>query len=282
MTDHLKNASNHYRQIAKAIEYIAEYRGKQPSLAEIASHVELSEFHLQRLFSKWAGISPKQYLQYLTKEYALQRLKEESVLDAALSSGLSGASRLHELIINWQAMTPGEYKQNGRGLKISYGFQDSPFGQCLLASTHRGICKLAFFDNRDELAQLEAELYKDWSGATITRDPNIAKPYAEQIFANGPTTAVPLRLLLRGSKFQQKVWEALLAIPQGGICSYQQVAEMIGAPSSVRAVASAIAKNNIGYLIPCHRVIRATGEFSNYRWGKTRKKAMLCREAGKN
>lgn len=271
---------NSYQKVASAIEFVAKHQQQQPRLADIAQYLSLSEAYLQRLFSSWAGVSPKQYLQYLTKEYAKQQLQHKSVLDAALTSGLSGAGRLHDLMLNWESMTPGEYKQQGKGLTIYYGCHPSPFGQCFIASTHRGVCKLAFFDNENERKELEAQLRQDWCQADIQFAPGTSGQFADQIFG-AAKDKTPLKLLLKGSKFQLKVWEALLAIPEGKILSYQQVAGMIGSPSSVRAVASAIARNNIGYLIPCHRVIRATGEFSNYRWGKTRKQAMLGWEASK-
>jgi AraC family transcriptional regulator, regulatory protein of adaptative response / methylated-DNA-[protein]-cysteine methyltransferase len=270
-----------YQTIASAIEFVAKHRQQQPRLGDIAQHLKLSEPYLQRLFSDWAGVSPKQYLQYLTKEHAKQQLQSESVLDAALTSGLSGSGRLHDLMVNWEAMTPGEYKQHGKGLTIQYASCSSPFGQCFVASTNRGICQLAFYDQENERKALEVQLHLDWYQANIRHAPETIGQYAAQIFGKATGNA-SLKLLLKGSKFQLKVWEALLAIPEGKILCYQQVAVMIGAPASVRAVASAIAKNQIGYLIPCHRVIRANGEFSNYRWGKTRKQAMLGWEASRS
>lgn len=269
-----------YQTIASAIEFVAKHRQQQPRLGDIAQHLKLSEPYLQRLFSDWAGVSPKQYLQYLTKEHAKQQLQSESVLDAALTLSLSGSGRLHDLMVNWEAMTPGEYKQHGKGLAIQYASCSSPFGQCFVASTDRGICQLAFYDQKNQRKELEEQLHRDWCEAEILQAPESIEQYATQIFGK-PRTKSSLKLLLKGSKFQLKVWEALLAIPKGKVLSYQQVAAMIGSPSATRAVASAIAKNNIGYLIPCHRVIRASGEFSNYRWGKTRKLAMLGWEASK-
>jgi len=288
-----------YCQIAKAIEYFRQYQQRQPSLSDLSHYVGLSEFHLQRLFSEWVGVSPKQYLQYLTKENAKQRLRESTVLDSALSAGLSGTSRLHDLMVTCEGMTPGEYKRYGKGLRIDYGLHSTPFGQCLLAITERGVCKLAFFDSDDNQQALENELLVEWSEADIVRDEEKTAPVVQNIFPSidvncggsnhrSDTVATytvstdnkkPLNLLLKGSKFQLKVWEALLAIPDGEVFSYQQVATLIDAPSSVRAVASAIAKNNIGYLIPCHRVIRSNGEFSNYRWGGERKQAIIGWEA---
>lgn len=277
--------SRAYAVVARAIHFLEAGRQQQPALADIAAHVGLSEFHLQRLFCAWAGVSPKQYLQYLTLTNARQRLRTETVFHAALSAGLSGPGRLHDLMITTEGMTPGEYKLGGKGLAIHYGIQDSPFGTCLLASTPRGICKLAFFDTADECALLTQELHEEWPAAAITRDDAVTATWLPRIFPPAgkrrllPQQPPSLKLLLHGSAFQLKVWSALLAIPEGKICTYQQVADLTGSPTAVRAVASAIAKNNIGYLIPCHRVIRSGGEFSHYRWGSTRKQAMIAREA---
>lgn len=268
-----------YAVVAAAIRYLDAHRGEQPSLADIARHVGLSEFHLQRLFSAWVGVSPKQYLQFLTKESAKQRLRSGPVLDAALATGLSGSGRLHDLMVNCEGMTPGEYRQGGKGVTIRYGVHDSPFGHCLLASTERGICKLAFFDDETQRATLEQELHDEWPAASIVRDDDATEKLLPQVFPRNGPRSKPLKLLLHGSAFQLKVWEALLAIPEGEIRSYQGVADDIGMPTATRAVASAIARNHIGYLVPCHRVIRAGGEFSNYRWGGTRKKAMIAWEA---
>lgn len=275
--------SRAYAVVARAIRFLENNRHRQPVLADIAAHVGLSEFHLQRLFSAWAGVSPKQYLQYLTTTNAKQRLRTETVFDAALSAGLSGPGRLHDLMITAAGMTPGEYKLGGKGLVIRYGMHDSPFGTCLLASTERGICKLAFFDTEEEGTALEQELRTEWPVASIARDDAVTGKLLWRVFPvagkHEQSQKQPLKLLLHGSPFQLKVWAALLAIPDGNICTYQQVADHIEAPTAVRAVASAIAKNSIGYLIPCHRVIRSGGEFSHYRWGSTRKKAMIAREA---
>lgn len=269
-----------YTLVAEAIRYLDRHQPQQPALVDIARHVGLSEFHLQRLFTDWAGVSPKQYLQFLTKENAKQRLRRESVLDAALSSGLSGSGRLHDLLLQCEGMTPGEYRQGGRGLHIRYGAAESPFGGCLLAETGRGVCKLAFFDTDAEFRVLEQELFAEWPAAGIERDEAAIAALAPLVFPGNGARDRPLKLLLRGSAFQLKVWEALLAVPPGEIRSYQEMAAGLGRPTATRAVASAVARNTIGYLIPCHRVIRSGGEFSHYRWGDTRKKAMIAWEAG--
>lgn len=268
-----------YHTIAKAIRYFVDHQRQQPSLVDVANHVHLSEFHLQRLFSEWAGVSPKQFLQYLTKENAKQHLKQMNVLDASLASGLSGSGRLHDLMVACEGMTPGEYRQLGEGTHIQYGQGHCLFGSFFLAATERGICKLSFYDNQDEVAQLEAELKATWPNARIQQNDEVIASFARQVFPSieqgRSPERKPLRVVLKGSPFQLKVWEALLNIPEGAVCTYQDVADQIGSPKAVRAVASAIARNEIGYLIPCHRVIRGTGEFSQYRWGVDRKPVMI-------
>ncbi len=276
------NQAQHYQLIAKAIKYLAAHQQQQPSLSVLAKHIGLSDFHFQRLFSQWVGISPKQYLQFLTKEYAKQCLLRESVMDTALMSGLSGSGRLHDLMVNIEAMTPGEYKLGGSGLTIDYGFHQTPFGECLLASTARGICKLAFYDSVSDKKQLLQELEQQWPQAKLQHTQETTANYLPLIFPAAlakSTKSQPLNILLKGTQFQLKVWEALLRIPGGEMVSYQQVASAIDSPAATRAVASAIAKNNIGYLIPCHRVIRGTGDISQYRWGQSRKQIMLGWEA---
>ena len=241
----------------------------------------LSESHLQREFSAWAGVSPKQFLQYLTKENAKRRLREESVMQAALGSGLSGSGRLHDLMINCEGVTPGEYRTRGRGLIIRYGMHPSPFGECLLATTERGVCKLAFFDTDAQCDELERSLHDEWEAAAIEHDQDATAFIARQVF--DPRATGSLQLLLRGSPFQLRVWEALLSIPEGRLASYQQIADILERPSAVRSVASAIARNDIGYLIPCHRVIRGSGEFGRYRWGGERKqRAIIGWEAARH
>ncbi len=279
MSNYLEQHAN-YQRIAKAIHYLIAHQQTQPQLNELAQHLTISEFHLQRLFSEWAGVSPKQFLQFLTKEHAKQMLKNNSVLDAALSSGLSGSGRLHDLLISSESVTPGEYRRSGEGLTISYGTHPSPFGYCFIASTHRGICKISFFDAKISKKTIVDELQAEWVNAEIIENQDKTKKLFENIFLPNNDKR-ELKIVLKGSPFQLKVWEALLKIPQGQIKSYQQVAEQLGSPSSVRAVASAIAKNNIALLIPCHRVIRATGVLNNYRWGDARKAAMICWESSR-
>lgn len=273
--------SEDYERIARAIAYIETHAGEQPTLEEIAASVNLSEYHFQRLFSRWAGISPKRFLQFLTKENAKRLLHEQSVLDAAYAAGLSSPGRLHDLFVQAEAVTPGEYKTKGAGLEISYGFHPTPFGECLLAVTPRGICFLAFVDDGDRDTAL-AELKRDWEQAALTFEPTRTEPCVAQIFSPGrqpDSGQAPLPLHLRGTNFQMKVWEALLRIPAGSATTYEDLAARIGQPSAARAVGGAIARNPVAYLIPCHRVLRKSGEFGGYRYRPERKKAILLRES---
>lgn len=277
--------SSHYETVAQVIEYFVLHQKSQPGLEELCRHVGMSKYHLQRVFSQWVGVSPKQYLQYLTKQHAKHCLRSESVLEAALSSGLSGSGRLHDLMVCCEGVTPGEYKRQGKGLCIHYGRHYSPFGQCLLAVTERGVCKLAFFDSAAQWETLVGELFAEWGEARIIWDDAVTMPVIESIFPpyaerrSGGGKPVTLNVFMKGSSFQLKVWEALLAIPLGGLCSYQKVAERVQSPNAFRAAASAIASNHIAYLIPCHRVIRGNGDFNQYRWGLTRKQSMIAWEA---
>lgn len=268
--------STDYQRVAEAIQFLEANFREQPDLDALAAHMNLSPYHLQRLFTRWAGISPKRFVQFLTAEHAKQLLADaHSVLDATYEAGLSSPSRLHDLLIAIEAVTPGEFKSKGAGLKIRYGRHATPFGDCLLAATERGICKLAFVDEAGWEAAV-AELRSQWEGAQIVEDQTNTQPLVEQIFppggANGQRT---INLLLKGTNFQIKVWEALLRIPFGSVRTYEDVAQAIGQPSASRAVGGAVGANNIAYLIPCHRVIRKSGVIQDYHWGPTRKKAML-------
>lgn len=269
-----------YQRIAQAIQFLEEHYQEQPSLDALATQLALSPFHLQRLFTQWAGVSPKRFVQYLTAEHAKALLTHaHSVLDTAYETGLSSPSRLHDLLIATEAVTPGEFKQRGAGLQIAYGRHDTPFGECLLAVTARGICQLLFLTETG-WAQAVAELSEQWQAATLVEDPDQTQPVIDQIFpANGREGQRQITLLLRGTNFQLKVWNALLQIPAGGAWSYEDVAQAIGQPTAARAVGSAVGANPIGYLIPCHRVIRKSGIVQEYRWGPTRKKAILAWES---
>jgi AraC family transcriptional regulator of adaptative response/methylated-DNA-[protein]-cysteine methyltransferase len=270
-----------YQLIAAAITYLETHHRTQPSLEELAAHLAVSPYHLQRLFKRWAGISPKRFVQYLTVEHAKQLLAaSHTMLDAAYETGLSGPGRLHDLFVNVEAMTPGEFKLRGRGLTIQYGFHASPFGECLLATTPRGICSLNFVGAGGQRGELEG-LHARWPAADLVENTGATAPVAESIFAFPLPAQPPLRLLLAGTNFQLKVWEALLRIPPGSVCTYEDVAQVIGQPSASRAVGGAVGANAIAYLIPCHRVIRKSGVVRDYRWGSTRKKALLGWEAAR-
>ena len=267
-----------YQRIEQAIHFLEENFRAQPRLADIARHVGLSEFHFQRLFRRWAGISPKRFLQFLTADYARALLqRSHNVLDASDQAGLSGGGRLHDLMVHLHAVTPGELGRGGTGLVIRYGFCATPFGECLLALTDRGVCHLSFLDPANRKQTL-AELERQWPHATLRPTTREIQALAQRLFAPVHSGA-PLPLLVRGTNLQVKVWEALIRLPPGAVLSYEALAAGVGAPRAVRAVASAVARNPIAWLIPCHRVIRKTGAFGDYRWGEARKKAMFAWEA---
>lgn len=266
-----------YVLVARAIEFIRANALRQPTLAEVADAVHLSEFHLQRVFAAWAGISPKRFLQYLTKEHARQALRASSdLLSVADAAGLSGPGRLHDLMVSCEAMTPGEIKSGGAGVMLGYGSAQTPFGVALAGWSARGLCHLAFIDG-DEGHRF-SELAALWPAAQRVRDDERAQQWLDQVFPSVPQRG-QLHLLLRGTNFQIKVWEALLKVGPSHRVSYSQLAGMADVPRAQRAVGSALAANTIAYLIPCHRVIRESGNFGNYRWGVARKSAMLAWEA---
>lgn len=267
-----------YERIAKAICFLQQNALNQPGLEDIAAAVGLSPFHFQRLFRRWAGISPKRFLQYLTVDHAKQLLANSSVLETSIEVGLSSQSRLYDHFITLEAMTPGEYKRAGMSVDIDYGVCSSPFGHAFIAATERGVCQLSFIDNQqiDEHLKL---LKKKWPNAVLKEHKERIGQLAQAIFNHSPNTRADLSLMVQGSNFQIKVWESLLRIPPGKLFSYGQVAAAIGHPSSSRAVANAIGANPIAYLIPCHRVIRNTGVLGGYRWGIERKQIMQAWEA---
>ena len=263
-------------RIAGAIAYATEHYQDQPSLEEMAAAAHLSPHHFQRLFKRWAGISPKRFVQYVTLGHAKRLLVEDaSVLDAALDAGLSGPGRLHDLFVTCDAMTPGEFKALGARLVIRFGLHDAPLGRVLLGATERGICWLSFV--ADDEAAVD-EFRREWQGATLLRDQAATADYARRGFELAGRAREPLPLLLRGTNFQIKVWEALLRVPFGRLVSYQAVANAVGQPRAVRAVGAAVGRNNISWLIPCHRVILATGVIHNYRWGAAQKRKLLTVE----
>ena len=270
-----------YRRVEQAIEFLETHFHRQPSLGEIAAAVELSEYHFQRLFSRWVGISPKRFLQFLTKEYAKKLIAQsDNILDVTYDAGLSSPSRLHDLFVTCEAMTPGQYKAKGSGLRLVYGFHPSPFGEYLLAVTDRGICALRFVQPGDHPDQLVAWLRFHWPQATMQRSQTRTRRLHEQVFTFTPDREpAPVHLYVQGTNFQIKVWEALLKIPLGKAVSYEDIARHIGMPRAARAVGNAVGRNPIPFLIPCHRVIRKMGDFGNYGEGPARKKAMLGWEA---
>jgi AraC family transcriptional regulator of adaptative response/methylated-DNA-[protein]-cysteine methyltransferase len=266
-----------YILIEQAIEYVGNNAQHQPELSEIASAVGLSEYHFQRVFTRWAGISPKRFLQFLTKENAKQLLdRSENLLDTTYEVGLSSLGRLHDLFVTTEAVTPGQYKSRGAGLTIRYGLHPTPFGECLMGLTERGICHMSFVQEGE--GDAIDHLVADWAQARMVEDYNATAPLLEPIFDLGHRTDHPLHLHLRGTNFQLKVWEALLRIPAGRVTTYGHIAGEIGHPTAMRAVGTAVGHNPIAVLIPCHRVIRKLGEFGNYRYGAARKKALLVHE----
>lgn len=273
----------HYDTVALAIGYIRQHAMRQPSLQDIADHVGMSAFHFQRLFAEWAGVSPKRFLQYLTKERAREVLRETTdILEASLELGLSTPSRLHDLIVSCEAMSPGEFKQQGDGVIIDYGFAATPFGSALLGWTTRGVCHVEFFDEAVvQPSEMQRLLQTLWPHAILNENRVGADHLVQKIFPVTPTPGT-LHLVLRGTNFQIKVWEALLRIPSGRMMSYGQLAILAGVPGASRAVGSAMAANTIGYLIPCHRVIRGDGDIGHYRWSPTRKAALLGWEAARH
>ncbi len=270
---------NHYEQIESIIQHLGENFQDQPSLEELSQRANLSPDHFQRVFKNWVGISPKQFLKYLTLEYAKSRLEQKhSILDSALDSGLSGPGRLHDLFVSLESITPGEYKQRGDGLHIEYGIHPSPFGFAVLAVSKRGLCGSFFLPELSDSMALEAIL-EYWPQAHCSRNDIKTSDYAKQLFDTSYQGSGRLSLFVRGTPFQVQVWRALLEIPSGSLCTYSDLAGSIGRPSATRAVASAVGDNPISWLIPCHRVIRKGGYLGGYRWGLARKKVMLAWEA---
>jgi len=268
-----------YARIERAIRYLDREHVAAPSLAQVAEHVGLSEAHFQRLFTRWAGISPKRFLQHRTAEIVKQLLRERRpLLDVTYEAGLSGPGRLHDLLVNAEAVTPGEFQRAGRGLIIRYGFHPTPFGDCLIAVTPRGICHLAFTQPISR-AEALARLRHDWGGAELVADQAGTRLAAAKAFPPPGSASSPgLALHVKGTNFQLKVWRALLEIPTGSVTTYGDLAKAIGDPNASRAVGTAVGSNPVSYLIPCHRVIRASGELGGYAWGPDRKRTMLALE----
>lgn len=269
-----------YNRIAEAIGYIRDHFKEQPSLDELAEKLHLSPFHFQRMFTEWAGVSPKKFLQYISIEHAKSVLKNEqaTLFDAAFDTGLSGTGRLHDLFINIEGMTPGEYKNGGELLSINYSFAETPFGEVLVASTHKGICYMAFAD--DETVA-HNEMQHIFPRASFRRMTDLIQQNALFIFSQDWSKLNQVKLHLKGTAFQLKVWESLLRIPMGKFTTYGKLAVQLDNPKASRAVGSAVGDNPVAFLIPCHRVIQSTGSFGQYHWGSVRKTAMLGWEASK-
>ncbi|MEO8569006.1 MAG: methylated-DNA--[protein]-cysteine S-methyltransferase [Ginsengibacter sp.] len=269
-----------FSRIEEAISYINKNFKNQPGLEEIAEKIHLSPFHFQRLFTEWAGVSPKKFLQYISVEHAKDILKDKqaTLFDAACDTGLSGTSRLHDLFIKIEGMTPGEFKNGGEDLSINYSYAESPFGEILVAATSKGICYMAFAD--DETESLNT-LRKKFPNAKLRQMVDLIQQNALYIFTHDWSKLNEIKLHLKGTDFQLKVWEALLKIPMGRLSTYGNIAHKIEKPNASRAVGSAVGDNPVAFLIPCHRVIQSTGTFGQYHWGSTRKTAMIGWEAAK-
>lgn len=274
------NAQEHinYIRIAEAIEYIRENFKEQPNLDEVAAKVHLSPFHFQRLFTDWAGVSPKKFLQYISVEHAKQLLKEKeaTLFDATHETGLSSTGRLHDLFIKIEGMTPGEFKNGGENLSINYSYAESPFGNIIVASTPKGICYMAFAENE---ATATADLKAHFPNADFKQKLDLIQQNALYIFTHDWDKLNQIKLHLKGTDFQLKVWETLLKIPMGDLSTYGQIAQEIENPKASRAVGTAIGSNPVAFLIPCHRVIQSSGQFGGYMWGTTRKTAIIGWEA---
>jgi len=269
-----------YNRIAQAIDYIKNNFKQQPVLDEVAEKVHLSPAHFQRLFTEWAGTSPKKFLQYISVEYAKQMLASQkgTLFDVTFETGLSSTSRLHDLFINIEGMTPAEYKNGGKNLSINYSFAESPFGNLLVASTGKGICYMAFEDQEEKALN---DLKNKFPNALFQQKLDLIQQNALFIFQNDWSKLPEIKLHLKGTDFQLKVWESLLKIPMGKLSTYGTIAEQIGMPTASRAVGTAIGSNPVAYLIPCHRVIQSSGTFGGYMWGKTRKTAIIGWESAK-
>jgi AraC family transcriptional regulator of adaptative response/methylated-DNA-[protein]-cysteine methyltransferase len=270
---------NDYERIARVIRHLDEHHAEQPDLATLAKRAGLSPFHFHRLFSAWAGVTPKDFLQCLTLARVKQSLKSgKSILDSALDAGLSGPGRAHDLCVNLEAASPGEMKSGGAGWTLIAGFADTPFGKCLIAESPRGICHLAFIEPEEKDAAWN-ELHENWPNARLRRNDSAAAKIVAQIFPRTPRRSrAALRAFVQGTPFQVRVWRALVEIPPGQLTSYGRLAASLRIPNAARAVGSAVGANSISYLIPCHRVIRETGVIGEYRWGKFRKRALLAWE----
>jgi AraC family transcriptional regulator of adaptative response/methylated-DNA-[protein]-cysteine methyltransferase len=274
-----------YQRIEQALQYLEKNFQRQPELDEVAEKVHLSPFHFQRIFTEWAGISPKRFLQFLTVDFLKEKLKEsKNLVEAAEAAGLSSQSRVYDLFTTLEAVTPQEYKLRGSGIRIEYGIHETQFGNCLIGVTDRGICWLSFLST-DEDPRFELEKMKEhWNNSIFHEDEHLTRSFIHKIFhSTTPTTKTEgkLHLFVKGTNFQVKVWEALLKLPMGSVLTYQDIATSIENPTAMQAVGSAVGSNHIAYLIPCHRVIRKDGILGEYRWSSTRKKSIIGWEMAK-
>lgn len=267
----------HYDLIARALTFIDKTGGEQPGLDDIAAATGLSPAHFQRIFSQWVGVSPKRYQQYLMLDHAKNLLRDRfTVLDTALESGLSGSSRLHDLFLRWEAMSPGEYAAKGAGLTISFGWFPSPFGEMLVMGTERGICAIAFTAESSRASAM-ADLTSRWPKADYVEHPAQLQNWVDAALGSGGNA----KLHLIGAPFQIKVWEALLSIPTGHVTTYSEIAQSIGHPKAARAVGTAVGRNPVSWLIPCHRALRKSGGLGGYHWGLPVKRALLAWESAR-
>lgn len=280
VTDNEQNI-NYYR-IEQAIKFLEENFQHQPELDEVAEKVHLSPFHFQRLFTEWAGISPKRFLQFLTVDFLKQKLYETRNLnEAAAYAGLSSQSRVYDLFTTLEAVTPQEYKTKGAGINIEYGLHETPFGQCLIGKTDRGICWLSFLNPEDERNEVDT-MKSHWHNSVFYQNQEATSLLINQIFNRSQESQSKLHLFVKGTNFQIKVWDALLKIPAGSVTTYQGIAQNVNSPRAMQAVGSAVGSNHIAYLIPCHRVIRKDGVLGEYRWNSTRKKSIIGWEMAKH
>jgi AraC family transcriptional regulator of adaptative response/methylated-DNA-[protein]-cysteine methyltransferase len=276
--------SRDYALIRRAIAFLSATWAEQPSLERLAEHLALSPSHCQKLFKRWCGLSPKEFVQAITVDHARGLLEgSASVFDAALEVGLSGGSRLHDLFVSHEAMTPGDYKRRGEGLEMAYGFHACPFGEALLIATDRGVAGLAFVDEDKGQTRQDAlaDMMQRWPKACYVEAPAKTASHARQIFASEWSRDQPVRLVMIGTDFDVRVWETLLKIPMGRAVSYTDIARHIGTPSASRAVGSAVGRNPISFVVPCHRVLRGDGSLGGYHWGLTRKRALIGWETGR-
>lgn len=279
----LQTARSDYGRVCRAISYLTENWRDQPPLDDVAAHVNLSPFHFQRLFKRWAGISPKEFLQALTLDHARLMLRDSaSLLDTALEVGMSGPARLHDLFVDHEAMTPGDYKRKGAGLTMTYGFHDSPFGRALIVTTLHGVAGIAFADDESQEQDVLEDMIARWPAAEYRHDPAATAPAASRIFDPDKWRQDdPLKLVLIGTDFEVRVWETLLKLPMGRAVTYSDIAAHVCTPKAARAVGSAVGRNPISFVVPCHRVLRKDGGLGGYHWGVTRKQAIIGWEMGR-